>query len=221
MVRSVRVYANFGNPTETFMQSPTSIRRLVIGVSGASGIQYAVTALKLLRNLNVETHLVVSKAGHLTRAHETDVSREELEALASVNYGIADVGAALSSGSFATMGMIILPCSMRTLAAIATGMSDSLLTRAADVTLKERRRLVLMTRETPLHLIHLRNMQTVTDAGAVIFPPVPAFYTRPTSIDDIVTHSVVRALDLFGLDAKPIPRWGETIKIGQREGAMA
>lgn len=196
-------------------------RRLVVGISGASGIQYAIKALTLLRSLEIETHLVVSKAGHLTRAHETDVSREELESLASVNYNIHDVGAALSSGSFATMGMIILPCSMRTLAAIATGLSDSLLTRAADVTLKERRRLVLMTRETPLHLLHLRNMQAVTECGAIIFPPVPAFYAHPGTIDDIVTHSVVRALDLFGLDAKTIPRWGETIKMGQRQEVPA
>jgi len=188
-----------------------------VAISGASGVLYGVKTLQLLRELNVETHLVVSKAGHLTRSHETDLGREELEALADVSYPINDVGAALSSGSFSTMGMIIAPCSMRTLAAIATGVSESLLTRAADVTLKERRRLVLMIRETPLHLLHLRNMQAVTECGAIIFPPVPAFYTRPKSLDDIVTHSVVRALDLFGLDAKSIPRWGETIKLCEQE----
>jgi flavin prenyltransferase len=197
------------------------MRRIAVGISGASGIHYGIKALELLRGMNVETHLMVSKAAHITRSHETDISREELEALADVNYAINDVGAALSSGSFSTMGMIVAPCSMRTLAAIATGMSDSLLTRAADVTLKERRRLVLMTRETPLHLLHLRNMQAVTECGAVIFPPVPAFYTRPKCLDDIVTHSVVRALDLFGLDAKNIPRWGETIKLCEPEKAFA
>jgi len=196
-------------------------RRMVVGISGASGIAYGIKALQLLRNLNVETHLVVSKAGHITRSHETDLSREELEALAHVNHPINDVGAALSSGSFGTMGMIIAPCSMRTLSCIASGMADSLLTRAADVTLKERRRLVLMIRETPLHLVHLRNMQTVTECGAIVFPPVPAFYTRPESLDDIVTHSVVRALDLFGLNAEDIPRWGETIKLGEKKREYA
>lgn len=192
-----------------------------MAISGASGILYGVKALQLLRDLNVETHLVVSKAGHLTRSHETDLTREELEAMADISYPINDVGAALSSGSFSTMGMIVAPCSMRTLAAIATGVSESLLTRAADVALKERRRLVLMIRETPLHLLHLRNMQAVTECGAVVFPPVPAFYTRPMTLDDIVTHSVVRALDLFGLDAKSIPRWGETIKLCEKERAIA
>jgi len=192
-----------------------------VAISGASGILYGVKALQLLRDLNVETHLVVSKAGHLTRSHETDLTREELEAMADISYPINDVGAALSSGSFSTMGMIVAPCSMRTLAAIATGVSESLLTRAADVALKERRRLVLMIRETPLHLLHLRNMQAVTECGAVVFPPVPAFYTRPMTLDDIVTHSVVRALDLFGLDAKSIPRWGETIKLCEKERAIA
>lgn len=196
-------------------------RRMVVGISGASGIAYGIKALQLLRDLDVETHLIVSKAGQLTRSHETDLNREQLEALADINYPINDVGAALSSGSFSTMGMIIAPCSMRTLAGIASGMADSLLTRAADVALKERRRLVLMIRETPLHLLHLRNMQAVTECGAVVFPPVPAFYTRPVSIDDIVTHSVVRALDLFGLDAKSIPRWGETIKLCEPERAYA
>ena len=197
------------------------VRRIAVGISGASGIAYGIKALQLLRDLGVETHLVVSKAGHMTRAHETDLSREALEELANVSYSVNDVGAALSSGSFGTLGMIVAPCSMRTLAAIASGMSDSLLTRAADVTLKERRKLVLMVRETPLHLVHLRNMQAVTECGAIVFPPVPAFYTRPESLDDIVTHSVVRALDLFGLDAKNIPRWGETIKFRQREEVSA
>jgi len=196
-------------------------RRMVVGISGASGIAYGVKALQLLRDMDIETHLIVSKAGQLTRSHETDLSRDQLEALADINYPINDVGAALSSGSFSTMGMIIAPCSMRTLAGIASGMADSLLTRAADVALKERRRLVLMIRETPLHLLHLRNMQAVTECGAIVFPPVPAFYTRPVSIDDIVTHSVVRALDLFGLDAKSIPRWGETIKLCEPERAYA
>jgi len=202
------------------MQAMTK-RRIIIAISGASGFAYGVKALQLLRDLNVETHLVISKAGQITRSHETDLSREDVEALADVNYSINDVGAAVSSGSFNTMGMLIAPCSMRTLACIASGVADSLLTRAADVVLKERRKLVLMIRETPLHLLHLRNMQAVTECGAIIFPPVPAFYTRPTSLDDIVTHSIARALDLFGLDAKSIPRWGETIKLGEKESVYA
>lgn len=183
-------------------------RRIIVGISGATGFQYGLKALELLSELQVETHLVVSKAAELTRNYETDVTAERLSDLADVTYPIADVGAAIASGSFQTLGMLIAPCSMRTLAVIASGASDNLLTRAADVILKERRRLVLMARETPLHLGHLRNMVTVTEIGGVIFPPVPAFYQKPATLDDLVTHSVARALDLFGLDVKTLPRWG-------------
>lgn len=183
-------------------------RRIIVGISGATGFQYGLKALELLSELQVETHLVVSKAAELTRSYETDVTAERLSGLADVTYPIADVGAAIASGSFQTLGMLVAPCSMRTLAVIASGASDNLLTRAADVILKERRRLVLMARETPLHLGHLRNMVTVTEIGGVIFPPVPAFYQKPATLDDLVTHSVARALDLFGLDVKTLPRWG-------------
>ena len=183
-------------------------RRIIVGISGATGFQYGLKALELLSELQVETHLVVSKAAELTRNYETDVTAERLSELADVTYPIADVGAAIASGSFQTLGMLVAPCSMRTLAVIASGASDNLLTRAADVILKERRRLVLMARETPLHLGHLRNMVTVTEIGGVIFPPVPAFYQKPATLDDLVTHSVARALDLFGLDVKTLPRWG-------------
>ncbi len=185
-----------------------SDKKLVIGISGASGFLYGIKALALARELGVETHLVMSRAAGLTQLHETELTRQDVEKLADVVYPINAVGAAISSGSFSTMGMLIAPCSMHTLAAIANGISDNLLTRAADVVLKERRRLVLMVRETPLHLIHLRNMQQVTECGAIVFPPVPALYAGPTSIDEIVTHSVARALDLFELHYKNLPRWG-------------
>jgi 4-hydroxy-3-polyprenylbenzoate decarboxylase len=184
-------------------------RRMVVGVSGATGIVYAVRLLELLRTARIESHLVVSRAGDLTRAHESSLSARELRALADVSYPIADVGAAPASGSFRTMGMIVVPCSMRSLAEIATGASSNLLTRAADVTLKERRRLVLMVRETPLSLIHLRNMVTVTEAGGIIAPPVPAFYDQPASLEDMVTSTVCRVLDLFDIETGLLRRWGE------------
>jgi 4-hydroxy-3-polyprenylbenzoate decarboxylase len=183
-------------------------KRIIVGISGATGIRYGVRALELLRALGVETHLVVSRAGELTREYETALDRHELHALADVVHPIADVGASISSGSFDTLGMLIAPCSVRTLAEIASGVTTSLLTRAADVVLKERRRLVLMVRETPLHLGHLRNMVAATEFGAVVMPPVPAFYTGPESIGDLVDHSVGRALDLFGLTVPALPRWG-------------
>ncbi|MFT4274634.1 MAG: UbiX family flavin prenyltransferase [Pantoea sp.] len=189
------------------MQKP----RVVVGISGATGFQYGVKALQLLRELGAETHLVMSKAADLTREHETDLSRDEVIALADVFYPTGALGAAISSGSFRTAGMIVAPCSMHTLAAIATGVTDNLLTRAADVTLKERRPLILMTRETPLHLGHIRNMASVTEYGAAVFPPVPALYAGPGSIDQIVTHSVARAIGLLGFDSSAFPRWGETL----------
>ncbi|WP_031524985.1 UbiX family flavin prenyltransferase [Streptomyces sp. NRRL F-5123] len=184
-------------------------RRLVVGISGATGIAYAVRALELARKAGVETHLVVTPAGQQTRAYETDLDARDLAAMADVTYRPSDVGAAIASGSFRTAGMLVAPCSMRTLSAIAYAGNDNLLTRAADVTLKERRRLVLLVRETPLTLGHLRAMQAATESGAVVMPPVPAFYLRPRSVADIVDHTVGRALDLLGIDVPELPRWGE------------
>lgn len=185
--------------------------RVVVGISGATGFQYGVKALQLLRELGAETHLVMSKAAGLTREHETAYSRDEIAAMADVFYPSGAVGAAISSGSFKTAGMIVAPCSMRSLAAIAHGVTDNLLTRAADVVLKERRRLVLMVRETPLHLGHIRNMATVTEYGAIVFPPVPALYAEPKTIDEMVNHSVIRAIGLLGFESNNLPRWGESL----------
>lgn len=184
-------------------------QRLIIGITGASGAAYGLAALKALRSENVETHLVISRSGQITAAHELGLKFSELTALADVVYKIDDIAAAISSGSFKTMGMLVAPCSIRSLSEIASGVTTSLLSRAADVVLKERRKLVLMVRETPLHLGHLRTMALATEMGAIIMPPVPAFYTRPASIDDIVNHSVGRALDLFGLNSQLVSRWGE------------
>lgn len=186
-------------------------KRIIVGISGATGIRYGIRALQVLRAIDVETHLVISRAGELTREYETDLDRHALHALADVVHPISDVGASISSGSFETIGMLVAPCSVRTLAEVATGVTTSLLTRAADVVLKERRRLVLMVRETPLHLGHIRNMLAATESGAVIMPPVPAFYTRPQTIDELVDHSVGRALDVFGLSMPGLPRWGEDL----------
>jgi 4-hydroxy-3-polyprenylbenzoate decarboxylase len=187
----------------------TTRKRLVVGVSGATGIVYAIQLLRRLRQVDVESHLVVSKAGELTRTYETTLSVNELRALADVNYRVGDVSAAISSGSYKTLGMVVAPCSMRTLAEIATGMSSTLLTRAADVTLKERRKLVLLPRETPLHAVHLRNMLAVTEMGGIIMPPVPAFYLKPATIDELVDDTVCRVLDLFDIDVPGVKRWGE------------
>jgi 4-hydroxy-3-polyprenylbenzoate decarboxylase len=186
-------------------------QRLIVGISGASGIIYGVRLLELLRGTNVETHLVVSRAGHLTRAQESSLTRKQLRELAKVHYPNSDLAAPIASGSFRTMGMVILPCSVRTLAEIATGVTSSLLTRAADVVLKERRRLVLVFRETPLHAGHIKNMLAVTEAGGIVMPPVPAFYALPQSIEEMVTHTVCRVLDLFEIDLGKLPRWGENI----------
>jgi 4-hydroxy-3-polyprenylbenzoate decarboxylase len=186
-----------------------SPKRIVVGVSGATGIVYAIRLLHRLRQLEIESHLVVSKAGDLTRTYETALSVDELRGMADVSYRVGDVSAAISSGSFKTMGMIVAPCSMRTLAEIATGMSSTLLTRAADVTLKERRKLVLLPRETPLHLGHLRNMLAVTEMGGIIMPPVPAFYLKPGTIDELVDDTVCRVLDLFDIDVPGMRRWRE------------
>lgn len=189
-------------------QVMVATRRLVVGISGATGIAYGVRALELARKAGVETHLVVTPAGQQTRAYETDLSSRDLAAMADVSYRPADVGAAIASGSFPTGGMLVAPCSVRTLSAVAYSTNDNLLARAADVTLKERRRLVLLVRETPLTLGHLRAMTAATESGAIVMPPVPAFYLRPQSVDDIVDHTVGRALDLLGVEVPDLPRWG-------------
>lgn len=184
------------------------VQRLIIGISGASGFAYGYKALQLLRAVpQVETHLVVSKGAELTRASETALSRDEVYALAEVVHPIGNLAASIASGSFRTAGMLVAPCSMRTLSAIAHATSDNLLTRAADVTLKERRRLVLMVRETPLNLAHLDNMRRVSEMGGIVFPPVPALYMQPESVDDIITQSVARALGLLGVELAQQQEW--------------
>jgi 4-hydroxy-3-polyprenylbenzoate decarboxylase len=186
-------------------------KRVVVGISGASGVIYGVRALDALRELGIETHLVVSRAAALTLSQETELSLAELTAKADVSYRIGEVGAAIASGSFRTLGMIAAPCSVRTMSEIATGVTSSLLTRAADVTLKERRPLVLMVRETPLHLGHLRTMTALAEMGAVIAPPLPAFYVKPKSVEELVDQSVGRALDALGLDWAAVRRWGDDV----------
>jgi 4-hydroxy-3-polyprenylbenzoate decarboxylase len=193
---------------------------MIVGITGASGTIYGIRLLEALRSLGIERHLVVSKSGDLTRALETDHSAADLRALADKVYAPGDIAAAISSGSFQTMGMIVAPCSVRTLSDIAYGTTSTLVSRAADVCLKERRRLVLLFRETPLHAGHLRSMLAATEIGAIVSLPVPAFYTRPRTLDDIVNHSVARVLDLFGLDTKTFPRWGETQQAMAMEGGI-
>jgi flavin prenyltransferase len=187
--------------------SSTPPRRVVVGVTGATGAIHAVRLLERLRSAGREVHLVVTPAGVLNVHHELGLDRKALEALADVAYNPGDVGAAIASGSFATDAMIVAPCSMKSLAAIALGLGDNLLTRAADVALKERRRLVLMVRETPLNLAHLRNMTSVTEMGGIVFPPLPAFYHRPQTIDDIVNDTVDRVLQLVGVDVDGARSW--------------
>jgi flavin prenyltransferase len=185
--------------------------RLVVGLSGASGIVYGLRVLDACRELGVESHLVVSKAAAQTLSQETGLSVADLNGRAAVVHKAADIGASIASGSFRTLGMIVAPCSVRSMSEIATGVTSSLLTRAADVVLKERRPLVLMVRETPLHLGHLRTMVRLAEMGAVIAPPMPAFYAQPASLQELVDQSVGRALDLFGLSWKPVKRWGEDV----------
>ncbi|MEC5160698.1 MULTISPECIES: UbiX family flavin prenyltransferase [unclassified Janthinobacterium] len=202
-------------------------KRLVIAITGASGAVYGVRMLQVLARLDEwESHLVMSASGALTATHELGMRKSQIEALADVVYNVRDIGASVASGSFRCDGMVIAPCSMRTLAAVAHGLADNLVTRAADVMLKERRRLVLLARETPLNLAHLRNMTAVTELGAIVCPPVPAFYTRPQSIDEIVDHTVGRALDLFDVaHAGLVRRWqgiqagaGPDVSIGEHNG---
>lgn len=196
--------------------------RIVVGISGSTGIVYAIELLRLLRAHDIESHVVMSRAARLTLAHESDLTVDQVAELAHVMYAPNDIGAAIASGSFVTKGMVVAPCSVKTVAQIAMGNSDSLLPRAADVALKERRRLVLMVRETPLSLIHLRNMVAVTEAGAIVAPPVPAFYTRPGSIEEIVKHSVNRILDLLGIiDDDYSSRWDGNMTTRRRRERSA
>ena len=182
-------------------------RRLIVGISGASGVVYGVRMLQVLRDAGVETHLVMSKAAELTLVYETDMKPKDVRALASQFHAQAAIGASISSGSFPTMGMVIVPCSVRSMSEIAAGTTGTLLSRAADVVLKERRRLVLAFRETPIHAGHLRTMTQLTEMGAIIAPIVPAFYNRPKTLDDVINHTVGRLLDLFGIETKLVKRW--------------
>jgi flavin prenyltransferase len=196
---------------ERVAMARTEKPRLIVGISGASGVAYGLRALAACRELDVESHLVMSRSSALTLAQETGLGVADVQAMADVNHKVGDVGAAIASGSFQTLGMIVAPCSVRTMSEIATGVTASLLTRAADVTLKERRPLVLMVRETPLHLGHLRTMVRLSEMGAVLAPPLPAFYAKPQSLAEMVDQSVGRALDLFGLAWRPVKRWGEDV----------
>lgn len=182
-------------------------KRLIIGVSGASGTKYAIRLLEILKELEIESHLVMSKAAAVTAGLETSMKVSEISSLASVVHKVDDIGASIASGSFKTDGMLIVPCSIKTMSEINCGVTSSLLTRAADVTLKERRKLVLMVRETPLHLGHLKTMTSLAEMGAIIAPPVPAFYTKPETIDDIIDQTIGRLLDLFDIDAPTLKRW--------------
>jgi flavin prenyltransferase len=203
------------NPT------PSQNPRLIVGISGASGVAYGVRVLELLKEAGVESHLVITRAAEMTLGYETGVKAKDLDRLAHTRYRIEDIGAAIASGSFGTLGMIVAPCSVRTMSEIATGVTSSLLTRAADVVLKERRRLVLMVRETPLHTGHLRTMTQLSEIGAIIAPPVPGLYAKPKSVDDLVTQTAARTLDLFGLDLPAAKRWGEDLKDGRRSPVRA
>ena len=185
--------------------------RMIVGMTGASGAIYGIRLLQMLKTLKVEAHLVMSQSAEVTLAHETVMKVSEVRQLADQWYKIDDIAAAPASGSYQTVGMIIAPCSMRTAGELASGITSNLLTRSADVAIKEKRRLVLMVRETPLHSVHLGNLKTLSDMGVVIAPPVPAFYTRPKGVDEIVDHSIARVLDLFGLAPNNVLRWGENI----------
>jgi flavin prenyltransferase len=191
-------------------------RRLIVGISGASGVVYGARLLELLRPLAVETHLVVSRSAEVTLALETPLKPADLRARADVVHAIGDLAAPISSGSFPTIGMVVAPCSVRSMAEIATGVTTTLLSRAADVTLKERRPLVLLVRETPLHTGHLRTMTALSEMGAIIAPPVPAFYAKPRTLDEMIDQTLGRVLDLFGLDAGTVRRWGEPPEAGGR-----
>ena len=197
-------------------------KRLIVGISGASGTVYGIRMLEVLREAGVETHLVMSRAAQIALAAETDLKVADVEKLASVVHSNQDIGAACSSGSFKVHGMVVAPCSVKTLSEIATSTGGNLMSRAADVTLKERRRLVLLLRETPLHLGHIRNMAAVTEAGAIVYPPVPAFYARPASLEDMVDHTIGRVLDLFDIDTSLVRRWtGERTRKSKASPGMS
>lgn len=195
--------------TDPIREEPARPDRLIVGISGASGAAYGIRMLEILRPLPIEAHLVLTRSAELTIAYETDLKIADVKAMADVCHPVQDLGAAVSSGSFRTLGMVVAPCSIRSMSEIATGVTSNLLTRAADVTLKERRPLVLMVRETPLHTGHLRTMVALSEMGAILAPPLPAFYSRPQTIDDILDHSCGRVLDLFGIEAGRVRRWGE------------
>jgi len=194
----------------------TNIARLVVGISGASGVAYGIKLLEAIAELGLESHLVMSKAGEMTIGYETKLKPKEVAAKAAHVYSINDIAAPIASGSFKTKGMIVAPCSVRTMSEIATGVTTSLLTRAADVTLKERRPLILLVRETPLHLGHLRSLVQLAEMGAIILPPVPAFYAEPHTISDIIDQMTGRMLDLLGYDWPQVRRWGEDLTRGRR-----
>src|SRR5438477_11962642 len=202
--------------TEGRMAEETRRPRLIVGISGASGVIYGVRLLELLRPVPIETHLVITRAAEVALAVETDLKPAAVRALADVVHAIGDIAAPISSGSFKTIGMVVAPCSIRSMAEIASGVTTTLLSRAADVVLKERRRLVLMVRETPLHTGHLRTMTALSEMGAVIAPPVPAFYAKPQTIEEMIDQTLGRVLDLFGLDAGTVRRWGEPPEEGVR-----
>lgn len=193
-------------PTKPIVRAPAQ-RRLVVGITGASGVIYGIRLLESLKGSGIESHLVLTRPAEMTIVYETAYTPQQVKALADKVYPIADIGAAIASGSFQTLGMAVMPCSMKTLAEIATGVTGNLLSRAADVTLKERRRLVLVPRETPLHLGHIRNMASVTEIGAIVAPPMPGFYAQPQTLDDVINHTVGRVLDLFGIDSGLVKRW--------------
>lgn len=192
-------------------------KRLVVGISGASGVAYGIRLLESLKDLRIESHLVMSRAAEMTVAYETKLKPKQVLAMADRAYSIGNVGAPIASGTFKTLGMVVAPCSVRTMSEIATGVTTTLLSRAADVTLKERRPLILMVRETPLHLGHLRTMTALAELGAIILPPVPAFYAEPETLSDLVDQMVARALDLLGYDWPLARRWGEDLAKGPRK----
>ena len=194
--------------------------RLVIGLSGASGVAYGIRMLEACRELGIESHLVMTKPAEMTIGYETELSPRQVAAKADFSYAVGDIAAPIASGSFKTKGMIVAPCSVRTMSEIATGVTTNLLTRSADVMLKERRPLVLMVRETPLHLGHLRSMTALAEMGAIILPPVPAFYAEPRNLSDLVDQMVGRALDLLGYDWPDMKRWGETIAKSRRKKSV-
>lgn len=208
--------------TEPTALSTTSAqpKRLIVGITGASGTIYGIRILQALQGSDIETHLVMTDSARITLTSEVDMTVSQIEALATEVHNVRNIGASISSGSFKTMGMVVAPCSIRSLSEIAWGMTSSLLTRAADVVLKERRKLVLMLRETPLHTGHLRSMLQAAESGAILLPPVPAFYARPESLDDMVNHTVGRCLDLFDIDTNLVKRWNGLGKANRLDSGM-